>query len=185
MAQHGRGKQLYREFVKSVNQLVMTARKANDKGEGYTFIDFASELSSIEDDFKDRLDALDIDTADIWDARMSQVVDDTLSDMLELLPSGEELDTNEEQENEEFESEDCLEIQGYIICEITEEDCTEETEGLPGTGQGVVRGQFYTTFKELREYLSGIPPETIKGIVPAFEDNNKVGWYPCIISETQ
>lgn len=185
MAQHGRGKQLYREFVKTVNQLVRTSKQANKKGEGYTFVDFSSELSSIYDDFKDRLDALDIDTADVWDARMSKVIDDTLSDMLELLPAGQELDTNEEQENEEFESEDCLEIQGYIICEITEDHCTEETSGLPGTGKGIVRGQYYTTFKELREYFSDIPPEVIKGIVPAFENNKKVGWYPCIISDTQ
>lgn len=187
MAQHGRGKQLFREYTRDMNFHKRESMSAHKKGEPITAEDAISQAEDIKDDYLRQLDALDIDTADIWEERIEERFNQDVDFYYDNLPSGESGGFEEEEledDEDDFPGfigiEEPETILGYPV--ISEDECAEDDD----TGRGTVRGQIFETTEGLEEYIADIPGSVIKGIVLIFnEDGTFFGFSVCGLINTE
>lgn len=168
-----RAQSLYREYLKEINQLIRLIQSAIKQGEFYTITQVQDFIDQILLNFEDELTEQQLNVS-FWHDKLTLHSENKITDIQDLLSEEEEENPFEEEVNELTE-----------FFELTEEECREETPGLPGNGSGIPRNHILLSEEEVIEYSKGIPIELIKGFIPVYNKRGeKIGWKPCILSDT-
>lgn len=183
MAQkHGAGKESFRQFTKTANELKRLTKKALKEGEFYYVEQVEDWYQDIVNDYQLELEAINVDT-EFWLARAKSLAQEHIEYLINIYELIRR--DSEDEEQEETETGDKETPIQYEFDELTEQECRDETPGYPGDGKGSPRNIILLTYEDLIEYFGNIPPEVIKGIIPVYQNGELVGYKPCILFDTQ
>lgn len=157
--QSGRGKESFRRFTKTANDLKRLTIRAIKEGQVYSYEQVESWYNEILDIYGQELidERLDYE---LWYTRAEdkaqadlQLLDNQYSFIRE---SDNAANSEDDEDDGEQEDDEDNTIFGYPV--ITEDECIDETDGSP-------RGVILLSLEELREYIDPIPPDAIRGII--------------------
>jgi len=176
----GRGKQSFRDFTRTSNQLKRMIENAFKSGEIYTEDELEHWYQDILDDYSNTLETEKLDY-DLWYARAENKAQDDKSYLRDTYSDNMDYGTGEDSEgdDDDFQLQDDEEIPnsifGYPV--ITQEECLQ-MDGHP-------RGQILLTLEEFSEYIEPIPGDAIRGVILQFDENENIKGFSLCVGDTQ
>lgn len=176
-----RGKQSFRDFTRTANELKRLTERAIKSGEQYTIEDLENWYDDLIAEYENLLSDEDIPNAELWLSRAEDKKSEHIGYFTNAYPLLNSPIDDEETADDNFDSEnpgDTPESDNiYGIPVITEWGCI-----LNGNS---ARGQILLTLEELIEYLEPIPPSVINGLIPVYgETGQLVGYRLCAAKNT-
>lgn len=168
-----RGKQSFREFTRTANQLKRLTERAIKSGEQYTIEDIEGWYDDIIQTYTEDMQAQDIPNMELWLSRAEDKKSDDVAYFVNAYPvlvtPELEPDTDDNQTGIEVSEHENEPDTIYGIPVISEGECIDNGNSA--------RGQILLTLEELIEYLEPIPPSVINGLIPVYDENGNLQGY--------
>lgn len=176
----GRGKQSFRDFTSSCNQLTKMIERAFKAGEVYTEDALNQWYQDLLDDYSNTLETERLDY-ELWYPRAEIKAQEKQDYLRNTYPNNLDYEQREDDESEpdtsDIPDDESVPdtIFGYPV--ITAEECLAN-DGHP-------RGQILITLEELTEYIDPIPQDAIRGIILQFDENDNIKGFSLCVGDTQ
>lgn len=170
--QHGRGKESFRIFKRSLNEQIKAINQAAQEGEYYTYEETQGFFGEILAVYEEQLISLQLDV-ELWYVRASNYALErfnTFSEKYDFADSGQsdsepDSDSGSDRGDDEWED--------FPLNIIESDECERE--------DGRERGVILTSIEEAIDYIQPIPDNVVVGFIPIFDENgDMVGLKPCV-----
>lgn len=178
--QSGRGKQSFRDFTRTSNQLKSMIERAFKSGEIYTEEMLYQWYQDILGDYANTLEEERLDY-ELWYTRAEIKTQEDRSYLRDKYPDNMDYGTGEDEgsEDDNIIDYDEEELPNSILSHtiVTQEECLE-MDGHP-------RGQILLTLEEFAEYIDPIPGDAIRGVILQFDEAGNIKGFSLCVGDTQ